>query len=69
MASYDQIQRLVKRVHGFIPKRSWVAHVLELKGDPRHIAHKWRVHNEPQEPCPPDKLRAVANALRHFQMI
>jgi hypothetical protein len=69
MATYRQIQDYVKRQDGFVPKSCWIAHVKEMLGlkprvSPRRYDSKVR-----QVSCPPDRVKPIQEALRHFGMI
>ncbi len=68
MATYRQIQEYVKAKYGFQPKTCWIADVKEQEG--LDVKHAWnRAGNERQVLCPPEKVRAIRDALRHFGMI
>jgi hypothetical protein len=64
MATYKDIQRLVRLQAGFVPETCWIAHVLELNGCPPRVAHNRISPNVRQRPCPPDKRPAIELALR-----
>ena len=68
MATYRQIQDLVKLTHGFVPKTCWIAHVKAGHGlvgsqAPNRISPDRREH-----PCPPAKRAGIEAALTHFRM-
>ena len=69
MATYKQIQDYVKNKNGFVPKSCWIAHVKEMNGlHPRVSSRRYDV-NVRQVPCPPDKIKPIEEAMRHFGMI
>jgi len=68
MATYQQIQNYVKAKYGFKPKTCWIADVKEQEG--LEVKRAWnRAGSERQVPCPPEKIRAIRDALRYFGMI
>ena len=68
MATYNEIQAYVKAQHGFVPKTCWIAHVKEIAG--LEVEPAWnRRSKKRQVPCPPDKVKPITAALRHFKMI
>jgi hypothetical protein len=68
MATYGQIQVYVKKNYGFQPKTCWIAHVKELCG--LKVRRAWnRASDKRQIPCPPEKVDAIIDAFRHYQMI
>jgi hypothetical protein len=68
MATYKQIQDWVKKEYGFDPKTCWIAHVKELSGLP--VRRAWNRRGAKREnPCPPEKVESIREALRHFGMI
>ena len=68
MATYIEIQQYVRRVHGFVPKTCWIAHVKELCGlAPRRAPNRARRGRE--VPCPLNKRAAIVAAFRHFRML
>jgi len=68
MATYEQIQQFVKAKYGFQPKTCWIAHVKEIAG--LKVRRAWnRESNKRQVPCPPEKVNAIMDALRHYGMI
>jgi len=64
MATYKDIQKLVKVEAGFVPETCWIAHVLELNGFPPRVSHNRISPNARKRPCPPDKRPAIERALR-----
>jgi hypothetical protein len=69
MATYAQIQRIVREKHGFVPKTCWIAHVkfdfsLTGKAAPNRMDSHSRKY-----PCPPEKRQAIIDALRSTKMI
>ena len=68
MATYKQIQKYVKGKYGFIPKTCWIADVKGQCG--LSVRRAWnRKSDEREEPCPPEKVKAIKAALRDFGMI
>lgn len=67
MTTYEDIQSYVKRTYGFIPKTCWIAHVKEICGLP--VRKAWNRLGERSNPCPPDKIRFIKDAFKHFGMI
>ena len=53
MASYKEIQTLVRRKHGWVPQSCRIAHCEELKGLPLGPAPNRS--GSRQKPCPADK--------------
>jgi hypothetical protein len=68
MATYRQLQAYVLKRHGFMPKTCWIAHVKEMSALPMRRAWN-RQSEERQERCPPDRVEAIRDALRHFGII
>ncbi len=69
MATYKQIQDYVKEKGGFAVKSCWIADVKEQCGlnpkiSPNRISTVCR-----QNPCPPEKVEAIKEALRNYNMI
>lgn len=68
MATYRQIQDLVKAEHGFSPKTCWIAHCKEQAGLRVRPAPN-RIGKRREVPCPPAKREPIMAAFRHFGMI
>jgi hypothetical protein len=68
MATYKQIQEWVKQQYGFIPKTCWIADAKNQAGIPMRKAPN-RQGLDRVEPCPPNKIAPIREALRHFGMI
>ncbi|MDI6638572.1 MAG: hypothetical protein QME82_06665 [Bacillota bacterium] len=69
MSTYRRIQEYVKRQYGFTPKTCWIAHVKELCGlEPRVSPNRYDASRR-VNPCPPDKVGAIKEALKYFGMI
>jgi hypothetical protein len=69
MATYKEIQGLVKLKYRFQPKTCWIADVkasfgLTSRQAPNRISSLSR-----EAPCPPDKRAAIEAALRELGMI
>jgi hypothetical protein len=62
MATYAEIQKLVKQRHGITVKTCWIADVKEQLGMPMRKAPnrqgQIRIH-----PCPPEKRAAILQAI------
>ena len=68
MATIEKIQAFVKENSGFKPKSCWIAHVKELCG--LEVKPAWnRKGEERLNPCPPDKIPAIMEALKYFGMV
>ena len=67
MATYKQIQALVRRKQGWMPKTCWIAHCKELKG--LALGHAHNRDGARQEPCPDSKRDAIYEAFHHFGML
>jgi len=68
MATYQEIQKYVKRKSGFVPKNCWIAHMKELNGIP--VKKAWnRKGKKRKVPCPPQKQKPIERAFRHFGMV
>jgi len=68
MASYKDIQAYVRKHYNFQPKTCWIAQVKEMSG--LQVRRAWnRRSDQREEPCPPDKVDPIVQALRHFRMI
>jgi len=62
-ATDQEIQKWVKRQHGFVPESAWITHCRELFG----IAASGTAASE--NPCPPEKVAAIKQAFRHFGLL
>lgn len=69
MATYSQIQDYVKKKKGYTVKTCWIAHVKELCGLNPHPAPNRRSPDKRENPCPPDKVEAIREALVFFGLI
>ncbi len=63
-ATYQQIQRLVKLRHGFLPKTCWTSHVLEMSGVRLRRSWNRRSGARRQVPCPAARRAAIESVLR-----
>lgn len=68
MATYGEIQSLIRQQHGITVQTCWIAHVKEQCGLPMRKAAN-RQGSKRVKPCPPDKKPLIEAALRHFRMI
>jgi len=69
MTSYKQIQIWVKTHYGFVPRSCWIAHVKEICNLNPRIAPNRISKTDRQYPCPADKIGAIKQAFRHFELI
>tara|TARA_R110000751_G_scaffold220432_2_gene323095 strand:+ start:9173 stop:9382 length:210 start_codon:yes stop_codon:yes gene_type:complete len=69
MATYKQIQAWIKENYGFTAKTCWIAHIKAENGKTDRLAPNRIDPLERKHPCPPQKRRAVEEALRHFSII
>ncbi|MGD0856436.1 MAG: hypothetical protein ABSA18_11600 [Dehalococcoidia bacterium] len=69
MATYEQIIIWVKEKYRFTPKPCWIAHVKELCGLELRQAPNRINPNKREEECPPNHIRPIKVAFRHFKMI
>lgn len=60
MASYKDIQMIVKAKHGVVAQSCWIAHVKELNGLPLRSART----GERVKPWPPQLRAAIEDAMR-----
>lgn len=63
-----KIQPWVKKNYGFAPETCWIADVKYQPGLPMRKAPN-RKSAERVKPCPPEKVKSIRAALRHFGMI
>jgi hypothetical protein len=69
MATYKQVQDFIREKEGFTVKTCWIADVKEQcglnpKASPNRVSCTTR-----QNPCPPEKVEVIKDALRNFNMI
>ena len=69
MNIYRMVQLRVKEEAGYVPKTCWIAHVLELNGQPLRRAHNRKDQKRRQVPCPPDKRPSIERVLRELKKI
>ena len=69
MSTYQQIQEFVREKYGFTVKTCWIAHVKEISGLTPRIAPNRTDNTKRINPCPPDKIEPIKQALRHFGII
>ena len=68
--TYKRIQNYVEQKYGFKVHTAYIAEVKRMCGLEMHDAPnavEQRKHE--YHPCPPDKVEAIKDALRHFDMI
>ena len=69
-AAYEEIQEYVKEHTGLIVKGLYIAQVKQKCGiKERENYNKPKSENSRQPKCPPEKERAITEALKHFGMI
>ena len=69
MATYKQVQDLVRERHSFVPKTCWIAHVLFDNGVKMRTAVNRITSDMRRHPCPDKRRGLIEEALRHFGMI
>lgn len=69
MATYMEILKYVKQTYGFVPMTSWIAEVKEKNGLMPKKAHNRKNYKKRLKECPPDKIKPIEEALRHFGML
>ena len=69
-ATYDEIQAYVKKHTGLNVSNLYIAQVKQKCGiKERENYNKPKSENSRQPKCPPEKERAITEALKHFGMI
>ncbi len=69
-ATYDEIRNWVKEKYGFHVTNLNIAQVKQKNGIiERENYNKSKSENRKQPGCPKEKVRAIEDAMRHFQMI
>ena len=69
MATYRDIQKSVREISGFVPKTCWIAHVKSELGIPLRQAWNRRSMAARRVRCPPEKSRAIINAMQRLGMV
>lgn len=70
MATYDQIKKYLKDIHGFTHKTCWIAHMKEICGiHSGRVSHNRRDPKERKHPCPENRMPNIIYAFKHFKMI
>lgn len=69
MATYAQLQTLIKARAGFVPKTCWLAHVRADHGLTRGAAPNRRDPTRRLQSCPPAKRAAIEAVMRDVGMI
>ena len=69
MATYKEIQMYIREKYGYQPQTCWIAHAkhecgIDTRKAPNRIDANSRV-----KPCPPEKLKDIKEAFKHFGMI
>jgi len=66
--TYGDIRAWVYSHYGFSPRTGWIAHVKELSGLKLRATHNRRDSSR-VDSCPPERRRAIEEALRHFRIL
>jgi hypothetical protein len=69
MATYREIQDRVRFHDGFVPKTSWIAHVMADHGLTKRHAPNRTSPTKRKHPCPEERRSAIVVALRYFMKI
>lgn len=69
MATYKQIIEYIKDQHGFAAVTGWIADAKEQSGLPMKTAPNRIDPLKRVNPCPPNKIKVIKEAFRHFGMI
>ena len=69
MATYKQIQDYVKKLNGYTPRATWIAHMKEVCGLNPKMAATRRSPTNRVNPCPLSKQEDLRKAFIHFKMI
>lgn len=69
MATYKDIQEHVRARHGFLPRPTWIAHILNDHGLFHRIAHDGPHPPHRGDPCPLEHRDAIEDALREFDIL
>jgi len=69
MATYMEIVKYVKKKYGFVANTTWIAQVKEINGLSPNKAHNRKNSGKRLDECPPDKIKFIEEAMRHFEMI
>ena len=69
-ATYEEIREYVKEHTGLIVKDLYIAQVKQKCGIKERASYnKPKSENSRQPKCPPEKEKAIRDALKHFKMI
>lgn len=69
-ATYKEIEEWVQEHYGFYVTKLNIAQVKQKHGSiERENYNKVKSENSKQPGCPEEKVKAIEDALRHFQMI
>ncbi len=69
MATYAQVQSLVKDTHGRSVKTCWIAHVKEMNGLPLRTAWNRLSPTNRAEPCPDWARPMIEDPMRRLGML
>lgn len=68
--TYKRIQQYVEEKYGFKVHTAYIAQVKRMYGlDMRKAPNAVEQRKHEYHPCPPEKVEAIKNALRHFRVI
>lgn len=68
--TYKHIQEYVRDKYGFKVRTSYIAEVMRVVGLDTHKApNAVEQGKHEHHPCPPEKVDAIQDALRHFGLI
>ena len=68
--TYKRIQQYVEEKYGFKVHTAYIAEVKRMHGLDMHKAPNAVEHRKREyHPCPPEKVEAIKDALRHFGVI
>ena len=67
MATYKEIQEVVKNKHGFSPKTCWIAHVFSALGKNMRQAPNRHDNATRKHPCPPNKWAKIEQVIRELE--
>jgi hypothetical protein len=69
MATYKEIQGIIRNKYGFAAKTCWIADVMSRYGLTARIAANRIDKNRRSNPCPLNRSRGIEDALKNLGMI
>lgn len=69
IATYRQIQDYIEEIYGYIPKKTWIAHMIEECDLNPEMPTNRRLQAERVNPCPPDRQDDLREAFEYFKLI